>query len=111
MQRIHTIVHVVNLNRAFLNLIEASNQLGESCLASTRIADQSHPTTCWNLQRDALEDGMIGCIAKENILKGNVTLQFFWTVVRTMHINHFRRLIEDLLDTFGSRYCITCHIG
>ena len=54
------------------------------------------------MQVDTFENELFRGIAKGDIFKGYFATQGLWTSVWCRGLDNFRRLIEDILDTFGA---------
>src|SRR5437660_12718120 len=103
MERIHIVLQAIDAKRTLFNLVETGDQFGERGFAAARVANKSHLATCRNMQIDAFQDWSRLHIAKDNILKGNLTFQYLWAVVRKLSHNHFGLLVDYFQYVLSTR--------
>src|SRR5947209_812803 len=82
---IHTIINAVDSDRPLLNLIEARNELDESCFSPSGKTDKRYLFPRWNLEVDTLEDRTLWRVTENNVIEANLSSQLPRTIVWSLH--------------------------
>src|SRR5579859_2526842 len=112
-ERILAIIDTIDFDRTLNDFVETRDKLDQRRFTTTRKPDERYPSSGGNTEIDPFEHKPIGGIAEDNILKGDLTTQLLGAIVwrGVGVVDHFRGLVEYLLNPLRARASATCEVS